>query len=91
MDPKMDPEGAPGGAQGGPKNEQENKPKNEPKMDPKWTPRGPQMDPRTVQNSLLEGRAVGDEAPEAPWEATTGQNGFQNGPRWPQGAPWEPQ
>ena len=48
------------------------------------------MDPRTVQNSLLEGRAVGDEAPEAPWEATTGQNGFQNGLQWPQGAPWEP-
>ena len=82
MDPKMDPEWAPGGAQDGPKNEQENRPKNEPKMDPKWTPRGPQMDPRTVQNSLLEGPAVGDEAPEAPWEPTMDRNGAQNGPRW---------
>ena len=52
------------------------------------------MDPRMFQNGLLEGLAVGDEAPEAPWEHTmdqTIQTGFRNGPRWaPMGAKMDP-
>ena len=79
--PRMGPRGCPGRPR-----------KRRRKQTQKWTQngprRGPQMDPRTVQNGLLGGgRAVGDEAPEAPLEPTMGQNGFKNGPGW---APRDP-